>query len=650
MIGDIRKTLQTTKVKILIYVSLISIVAGSSIALLLSRIIGGRSDRVVTVNGHDVTQLEFVRKIHEIQNIVNQVRQTQGVEADKVLKMWGLDRRPDEIVLEALIGEKIIKSATQRLGTAVHPEYVQAKLSDQYFVYQNLRGIIPEQALRGGTIDVAALERNLERQGISMDKFDELLEDALLRSFLFNLIEAGLYIPDEALKNAYIGQKVKKKYAYLPLSLAGYVAKAKGSKLTDTEIASYYNNKEHQEQYRIPEKRSAKVWTFSPSTFGVIVSDADLKTYYNRNRRSYIKKPEQVKVQHILLKYTKDTKTEVRANAQEIYNEVKANPEKFSARAAEKSSSSDKGATITIKREDKNRVFTIIAFGLKKDGISAVRETSDGFEIIKLIERVKPEFKPLDDVKSEIGTKLKKEKFERIFDANAQRVVSQSRQTPAFLAKFIEQHKGQLSMVKDATLTEKPQSQKIFKVRKIGDKTFYQDGGKGYIVELTSEVKSKIPALAAIKSKLTDDIYKGKALELLNKDLKQGLKEIRSGKKTLAQVAQSLQGTVDITDWITFSDKDSIKKLDDMKISLPEVAQLTVLGAIISDVTDTHGYLIQVKQMDPFKSEEFEKEKAQIRTTLTRQESQGLTSAFIQSLRDQANISLNEDLLKQAGR
>ena len=87
-----------------------------------------------------------------------------------------------------------------------------------------------------------------------------------------------------------------------------------------------------------------------------------------------------------------------------------------------------------------------------------------------------------------------------------------------------------------------------------------------------------------------------------------------------------------------------------MKISLPEVAQLTVLGAIISDVTDTHGYLIQVKQMDPFKAEEYEKEKAQIRTTLTRQESQELTSAFIQSLRDQANISLNEELLRQAGR
>ncbi len=649
MIGDIRKTLKTTQVKVLIWVSLASIVGGGTIGLLLSRL-GGRPDRIATVNGQEITYLEFARKLNEIQHAIKQVRQTQGVNADRVLKMWGLDRRPDEFVLEALIGEKVLSSATQKLGTEIHPEYIHGKLNDPMFVYQNLRGIIPPQALRGGTIDVAALKRNLERQNMSLADFDELLQEALLRAFLFNLVEAGLYIPDNALKDAYISQNVKKKFAYLPLSRASYVAKAKQTKLTDAEISNYYTKKEHQENYRIPEKRSAQVWTFTPDTFGIVISDADLKTAYNRSRNSYIKTPEKAQVQYILFKFTEDTKADVRAKAQEVYKQVKDAPDTFAELAAQHSEASDKGSTITIKRSDKDRTFTSIAFGLNKGELSPVRETKDGFVIIKLIDKIKPEYKSLDEVKPELTKKLKKEKFERIFDANAQRVVSQSREAPAFLTQFIEQHKGQLSTVKEATQTDTPQSQHIFKLRKIGDKAFYQEDGKGYIIELTALLPSKVPALDTIKSTVTEDIYKERALELLTNDLKQGLSDIRSGKKTLSQVAQALGGTVDITDWIRFSDRETLKKLEDLKVNLAEVAQLTKQGAIASDITDTHGYLIQVKQMDNVNQEEYEKEKSRIRKNLTRQESQGLSSAFVQSLRDQANISLNEQILRQIGR
>jgi parvulin-like peptidyl-prolyl isomerase len=381
-----------------------------------------------------------------------------------------------------------------------------------------------------------------------------------------------------------------------------------------------------------------------------MITDEDIKTAYNRSKSSYLKKPEEAKVQHILFKFTEENKTDMRAKAQEVYNEVKAQPEKFAQLAAEKSASSDKGSTITVKRSDKKSAFSGIAFGLKKDEISPVRETAQGFEIIKLVEKIQPEYKSLDEVKGDVAAKLKNEKFERLFSSNAQRVVSQESQAPGFLAKFIEQHKGQLSTVKDITLSDSLQNKRIFKTRKIGDYGFYEEAGKGYIIELTEIVPSKVPTLADIKQTVIDDIYKKKAEELLTKDLKQGLDEIRSGNRTLAQVAESLKSTVDITDWVNFSEKESLKKLEDMKLSLPEIAQLTKQGAITSEVTDTHGYLIQVKQLDDFKPEDFEKEKVRIRTALTSQENQGLTAGFVQMLKDKAKISLNEQILKQIRR
>jgi len=649
MIGDIRKTLQSRKVKLLIWVMVGSLFV-TFIPIILRMTGRFRGDSLGTVNGQHIGVMEFKRKVLEVQNMMREIRQDYGIQADMVLKMWGFDKRPEELVLDGLVGEKIMKATTDSLGARVHKDYLQSKLRDPYFVRQYLGSVIPPQALRGGTLDVSVLKSNLRRQGISEDEFEEMLNDALLRAFMFKLVEGGLYIPDDALQDAYIGRFLKKKYAYLTLPRSRYLSKAQEKKLTQAEIESYYNTPANQEEYRIPEKRSAKVWTFTPDGFGITLADKDIKMAYHRRKRSYIKKPAEVDVQHILFEFTDENKIEVRGDAQKVYTEVRENPEKFVDIAAKHSQSKDKGSTITLKRADKDRRFTNTAFDLQKNGISPVVETDEGFEIIKLLEKKQPVYKPLEEVKTELTKKLKEEKFSKQFNSNAQRVVSQSGEAPAFLTKFIERRKGKESSVKESTRSEKQQSSKIFNLRRIGDKTFYQEGDKGYIIALTALTPSVIPPLASVKSKIEEDLYTERALKMLNDDLKKGLAEVRSGTKTLAQVAQSLKGTVDITDWVSFTDQASLKKLQDMKITLADLMRLTKKGAITSDVTDKNGYLIQVKQIDAFKADEFEEKKPLIRYQLNRQELQTLSGAFVQALRDKADISLNPEFLRSVYR
>ena len=84
-----------------------------------------------------------------------------------------------------------------------------------------------------------------------------------------------------------------------------------------------------------------------------------------------------------------------------------------------------------------------------------------------------------------------------------------------------------------------------------------------------------------------------------------------------------------------------------MKIKLPELVRLTKQGAITSDITDKDGYLIQVKQIDPFKAEDFEDKKPVIRYQLSRQEVQALSASFVQALREKADIALNPELLRR---
>lgn len=649
MIGDIRNLLKTRRVKILIWTMLASFFIGIiPVALSLSGRF--RADSIGTVNGQHIGVLEYRRKILEIQNIMRSIRQQYGVQADMVLKMYGLDNHPEELVLERLVGEKVMKALTDSLGARIHSDHVQSKLRDPYFVRQFLGDIIPPQAIRGGTIDVAALKYILQQRGISEDDFEELVNDALLRAFLFKLIEGGLYIPDNALKDAYIGQFLKKKYAYLSLPRSRYLSKARAKKLTNSEIEAYYKTPANKESYRIPEKRSAKVWAFTPDGFGVAVTDKELQTIYNRRKRSYVEKPAAVEVQHILLTFDDATKIKVRGEAQELLKEVQANPEKFAKVAARSSQSKDKGTKIAVKRTDKDGKFAKAAFALRKDGISPVIETAKGFEIIKLIEKKAPVYKPFASVKAELSKKLKDEKFSKVFATNAQRIISQARENPSILTKFIERRKGQASSVKDSTRSEKPQDSKIFNLRKVGDRAFYQDGSKAFIVELTAIAPSSVPPLASVQQKIEDALYTQRALELLQKDITIALADIRSGKKTLAQVAQALNGTVDITGWVTFTDQDSLKKLQQMKIKLPALAMLTTQGAITSDITDKNGYLIQVKQIDPFKEKEFQDKKSLIRFQLSRQELGGLSASFIQALREKADISLDAELTRRLAR
>jgi parvulin-like peptidyl-prolyl isomerase len=646
MIGDIRKTLHTRPVRILLWLLVISFFLG-----IIPMIYQGgknRGESLGTVNGEDIGILEFKRKFADIQNMIRDIRQAYGAQADIVLKMWGFDKRPDELVLDGLINEKVIKSVTSRLGAQVSNEYVQAKLRDPYFVRQYLSGIIPAQALHGGTLDTAALEYSLERQGISHEEFDEKLGDTLLQFFLFKLIEGGSYVPQGALEDAYRAQYLKKKYAYLTLPRSRYSAKAKEQKITDSEVKTYYAKSENQASYRVPEKRSAKVWSFSPESFGVAVTDKDLETAYQRTRRSYIKNPASVQVQHILFPFTQANKVEKRAQAQTIYNELTKNPETFTDVAVKYSQSKDKGTTITLKRTDKNQDFTKAAFALQKGSISPVIETPEGYEIIKLLERKEPEFKSLEEVKPELMKKQKEEKFAQVFDSNAQRVISQSREEPTLLTSFIERHKGQESTRTDETRTEKPLSARLFGLRKVGDRAFFEEAGKGYIVELTSLSPSVIPPLESVKNTILEKLYAERALALLKKDLNQGLADLRDKQMTLDQVAQVLDGKVETTEWVSLMDQESMKKLQGLGLKPADLVGQTNKGAVRSVVTNKDGYIVQVKDIEPVKEDEFKAKKEQIRFQLGRQDSQGISSGFVEALKDKAQISLNTDLLRVA--
>ena len=647
MIGTIRKSMQKRGAKIILWLTLFSLAGGSFVTFFkFSRKF--RADSVGEVNDQDIGFMEFRRKFAETQQIVREIRKMYGPQADIVLQMWGYDKNPQDIVLEGLVAEKVLQSAADKLGVHISKDYIQSKLHDQYFVQEFLGNVVPLQAFVGGNLDVTALKYLLQRQGITESEFEEMVNEAMKRALLQRFIEVGAYIPQLALKETYERQYLKRKYDILALSYDEYLKKARTEKFSDVDIEAYFDR--HKEEYRTPEKRSAKQWAFDSDGYGVLIGDKDVEAAYNKRKKSFIEVPEEVEVQRIVLPFTEKNKIEMRTKAQELLKEAKAKPETFEAIAQRAAGAKEKVGRIMIKRGEKAPALEQAAFSLQPNEISAVIETPQGFEIVKLLRHVDPVYKPFDKVKNDLIKSLKQEKFSAEFATAAQRVISQAYDMPDILTKFIAEKKGHASVIENQVEAETKTSEKLFGLQKVGDRAFYMADGKGFIVELTQITPSALPPLASVKEKVVKDRYENNAREALKTDLASTAKKLSAGSETLDAAAKALKGSLDHTDWIDPKDRSTLKKLQEKHIPTEQLLQLTKPKAVATEMTPTHGYVIVLKEREPLNEQAFKEKKASILAQLRHQEANPRISSFAQELKSRAKISINQDFLRAASR
>lgn len=647
MIEQIRANLKSKGAQAILWLVLLSLAGGSFVAMFnfSSR---RRADSIGMVNDQDIGYMEYKRKLAQIQQMVQEVRKMYGTHAEMVLKMWGLDKNPHEAVMEGLIGEKVFQSAADGIGSHVSKEYMHSKLRDPFFVREFLGGLVPPQALTKNGIDAAALKYNLDRQGISEDEFEESLKEAMKRALFQRLLEGGLYVPRSSVKDMYAQEFLKRKVAILSASFDDYLKRAQVQKLTDADIEKYYDK--HKEEYRIPEKRSAKLYTFDAESYGIAIADKDLESaYHKRKQTSYVEKPESREIIHIVLPFTEADKIAVRAQAQEILKAVKANPESFEKVAQEKSKSSDKATKITVKKGAADKQLEKEVFNLELNEISPPVETKAGFEIIKLVGKTPAVYKPLDKVKDSLLSTLKSERFRTEFSSNAQRVLSQASDLPELYSKFITEHKGQASALDGITRSETQQASKLFGLQKVGDRAFYAEGNKGYVIELTGITPSVLQPLATVKEKAVQAIYNDQAKKALEADLNVARDKVAKG-ESLETAAKAIKGSVENTDWLDPQARGSLKKIQDKGVTVAKVMGLTKMNDTVVDITSKNGYLIQLREIEPITEEDFAKKQPGLEYEMRKQEEGNLVPTFIDALRKNATVKINEEFAKQSAR
>ena len=368
-----------------------------------------KSAVVAKVDGQEILQSEWDRA---------HIRETERMKAS----MPSLDAKlldsPEAkyATLERLVRDRVLAAAVSSLKLNTSDQRLARELQEN-----------PEvAALRrpDGTLDMERYRQLLGTQGLSPEAFEaNVRADLSTRQVMMGISNSGF--SSSAVADIALGAYFEKR----EIQLAKFSAAEFAAKLnpTDAELEQFY--KANEKLFQATEKANIEYVVLDIETLkkSVVVSDADLKSYYDQNAQRLTGKEER-RASHILVTAAKSLpdaeRVKAKAKADELLALVTKNPETF-AEVARKNSqdpgSAPSGGDLDFfARDAMVKPFSDAAFAMKKGDISAVVESEFGFHIIKLTEIKAPKQSSFEEMKPELELEVKKQLAQKKFSESAE--------------------------------------------------------------------------------------------------------------------------------------------------------------------------------------------------------------------------------------
>lgn len=290
--------------------------------------------------------------------------------------------------------------------------------SDQRLA-RELQGNEVIASLRGpdGKLDMQAYKELLGRQGMSPQMFEESVRQEIgQRQVLAGVVASGLASPAQAgvSLDAFFQQREIQVARFDP---ADYVAKVNPAQ---ADLEAYY--KEHPQQFQAPEQAGIEYVVLDQQALmkEMPVNEQDLRTYYEQNAPRL----EERRASHILIAVPKgapaEQKDKARAQAQQLLEQVKKDPDSFAEVAKKHSqdpgSAPNGGDLDFFARGAMTKPFEDAAFALRKGQVSDLVESEFGFHIIKLTD-VKG--RTFEQMRPELEAEMRKQQAQRKFAESA---------------------------------------------------------------------------------------------------------------------------------------------------------------------------------------------------------------------------------------
>jgi hypothetical protein len=603
---------------------------------------GQRSTAIASIDGQEIKYQDFARR--------EKVKREQIALMRYQLEQMGI---PDEglsnfdskkVAFSGILEETLLNRVAQSLKIELDEEYVISKLMDNYYMTRALSEFFPSYFALAREFDRDLLEGMLRNNGMGLADFESFVEKDLERKVVKDLTSNALYNPMFIVRRKFTQDYSAKKFSALKMSTASFLKKAKEQDLAEADIVSFF--KSHEQDYRVPEKRDAVAWEFSPASYDITVSDADIKDYYEKNKSKFVAASPKIKVRRILFKTpNEESLLASRVKAEAVYNELAQKPELFGQKAiavSEDSATAKNGGVVDFfSRGEKDTNFEKAAFRLQKDGdISPLIQTESGLEILQRVERKPSTFKPLSLVSADIRDTLAKQLFKKRFELDSEKLLKNGKDVQAVVA-FAKKHQAKRTELKKVEYNDSLQGEMLFKLK--DGFSSYHDKDKGIILQLSTVHKSSIPALDTIKSKVVADLYRVKAEQSLLTSLDRAKQ--KAGNESLTKVAQEHGAKVESLGWLKNEKTAELEKLGKDGLPVAQMLQMEKSGSLLAYYDGTQAYLLRLDEIESVKDKELASKLSGITKDLARTNATVALDGFVASLIRNATLKTYEESL-----
>jgi peptidyl-prolyl cis-trans isomerase D len=551
-------------------------------------------------------------------------------------------------VLDQLIERKMLALEADRMGLRVSDEE-HADL---------LKRLVPT-AFAGDTfegMDRYSAEVQARFQ-MSVPEFESEIKTELLQEKFQGLVTDGITATDDEVRDQFRRENDKIKLDYVLIKPEDLQAKVE---VSDADLSSYFEK--NKGRYVIPERRTVDyaILDMAKLRQRLQVTEDDEKIFYQSHIDQY-KLQERAHIAHILFKTVDKTDAEVaeiKKKAEEVLNKAKHGGN-FADLAKQYSddTTKDKGGDLGwIVRGQTVPEFEAVAFSLPKGSISDLVKTVYGFHIIQVVDRENARTQTLDEVKASILIQLQQEKAEQQGETISTQVAEEIRRGGRVpleeLAKKFNMTTGEAKQVETGQpLPEVGNApgllDSIFRQR-VGDLSAPIHTDRGYAVFSVKDIQPTHPAtVAEVRDRVTSDYRHEKAIGLAKTRSEELAKRAKSG-ENLASAAKALGLEMKTSDPVSqtgaIPDAGSAKQfLAAFSLPVGQVGDAVGLGS--------NWLVYRVAQHDPVSQDEFDKQRTKIEQQVLAEKRQTAYDLFRTALKtrlqQEGRLHYNAENLKR---
>jgi peptidyl-prolyl cis-trans isomerase D len=476
------------------------------------------------------------------------------------------------------------------------PEFYKAR-DIFYRQIRQQQGEIPERTLNfigitalNQLIDLKLIVQKAKQLGFRIT--DEELSETIRSNPAFQV--DGQFIGAEAYKsyveqalNETVGEfESKYREELLAQKLVSFINTT--AKITDEELLNLYKmQNEKVNVYFVSFSAGNFMGSFSPS-------EEEIKNYYEEHKSKF-KTQEHRSIRYITLS-PEDLKKRVNLSEEEIKAYYEAYPNEFKSEKNEVRPFSEVRNEIEMK-------------------IHKQREESVRTELLKKLEE-QIEKESLSKIAEENG--LEKVKESKPFSAN-----TNSADIPPQI------------------------TQRAFSIGE-GEKTLFQAGDSIWVIELTKIIPSHLEELEEAKEEVVQELKSVKAKEAAQSKAEEVLNKAKTSGEGLEKIAKPLGLKLEETGYFARTENIPEISSDDIKIDAFSLGDKNPVASRVYSAHDKF-YVISIKEKQGVNLKEFEEKKNELKESELSKRRRELYLDWIQRLRQEAKIVVNENLFTPQG-